>query len=148
MPDDIEAQRETFRQMGKTAFVLGYTGEVGKELVKELLKSKVFSKVTLIGRRVVNYEDELYKDIVSLHALFGIYLIKVILLSKEVGATATLKYRCYIFESPAVISPPPPVILRDFTGFYGSFGNPILILENIHPSSVRILCNIVGWGGG
>ena len=80
MPDDIEAQRETFRQMGKTAFVLGYTGEVGKELVKELLKSKIFSRVTLIGRRVVNYEDELYKDAVSLHACVGIHLIRVILL--------------------------------------------------------------------
>ena len=117
MPDDIEAQRETFRQMGKTAFVLGYTGEVGKELVKELLKSKIFSRVTLIGRRVVNYEDELYKDIVSMHALMGVYLIKVILLSKEVGATAPNKYRCYIFESPAVISPRPQLfygILQDF----------------------------------
>ena len=66
MSDDIEAQRETFRQMNKTAFVLGYTGETGKELVKELLKSKIFSRVTLIGRRIVNYEDELYKDVVSL----------------------------------------------------------------------------------
>ena len=65
MPDDIEAQRDTFRQMGKTAFVVGYTGEVGKELVKELLKSKIFSRLTLIGRRIVNYEDELYKDVVS-----------------------------------------------------------------------------------
>lgn len=65
MPDDIEAQRDAFRQMNKSAFVLGYTGEVGKELVKELLRSKVFSRVTLIGRRQVNYEDELYKDVVS-----------------------------------------------------------------------------------
>ena len=66
MPDDIEAQRETFRQMGKTAFVVGYTGETGKELVKELLRSKVFSRVTLIGRRIVKYEDKLYKDVVSI----------------------------------------------------------------------------------
>ena len=65
MPDDIEAQREIFRQMGKTAFVVGYTGEVGKELVKELLKSNIFSRLTLIGRRIVNYEGELYKDVVS-----------------------------------------------------------------------------------
>ena len=65
MPDDSEAQRDTFRQMGKTAFVVGYTGEVGKELVKELLKSKIFSRLTLIGRRIVNYKDELYKDVVS-----------------------------------------------------------------------------------
>ncbi len=64
MPDNIEELRENFRQMNKSAFVLGYTGEVGKELVKELLTSKVFSRVTLIGRRRVPYEDELRKDVV------------------------------------------------------------------------------------
>ena len=50
--------------MGKSAFVLGYTGEVGKELVKELLKSQIFQRVVLIGRRQVEYQDELYKDVV------------------------------------------------------------------------------------
>ena len=50
--------------MGKSAFVLGYTGEVGKELVKELLKSQIFQRVVLIGRRHVEYQDDLYKDVV------------------------------------------------------------------------------------
>ena len=58
-------QREKFKAENKSAFVLGATGEVGKELVKELLKSNVFQKVILIGRREIKYEDELYKDIVS-----------------------------------------------------------------------------------
>ena len=48
-----------------SCFVVGYTGEVGKELVKELLTRKVFSRVTLIGRREVQYSDELFKDVVS-----------------------------------------------------------------------------------
>jgi len=43
--------------------VLGATGEVGKEVVKALLQQRIFSKVVLIGRRQVQYEDELYKDV-------------------------------------------------------------------------------------
>ncbi|XP_067936050.1 oxidoreductase HTATIP2-like [Watersipora subatra] len=41
----------------KSAFVIGYTGATGKELVKELAKSKRFERVTLIGRRKVEYDD-------------------------------------------------------------------------------------------
>jgi oxidoreductase len=47
----------------KTAFVLGYTGEVGKEIVRELLEKKIFKKVVLIGRRSVTYEDPLYASV-------------------------------------------------------------------------------------
>jgi len=65
MADDKEKLVQEYQQMNKTAFVLGYTGEIGKELVKTLLSSHVFAKVVLIGRRTVTYEDELYKDIVS-----------------------------------------------------------------------------------
>ncbi len=64
MANDIDRNREQFRTMNKSAFVLGYTGESGKSLVKELLQSKVFSRVVLIGRREVKYEDDLYKDVV------------------------------------------------------------------------------------
>jgi len=46
----------------QTAFVVGYTGEVGKELVKELLQRNVFRKVLLIGRREVQLEGDLYKN--------------------------------------------------------------------------------------
>uniref|UniRef100_A0A914DT94 Protein HTATIP2 n=1 Tax=Acrobeloides nanus TaxID=290746 RepID=A0A914DT94_9BILA len=38
----------------KTAFVVGYTGEVGKQLTKELLQKKIFARVVLIGRRKVD----------------------------------------------------------------------------------------------
>jgi len=54
---------QAFRQQNKTAFVLGYTGEVGKEVVKAILKNQLFSRVVLIGRRTVNYDDELFKDV-------------------------------------------------------------------------------------
>ena len=48
---------EDFKNKNMTAFVLGYTGEVGKQLVKELASSKIFQKVVLIGRRKVEYDD-------------------------------------------------------------------------------------------
>lgn len=54
----VEENKEKFATMNKSAFVLGYTGEVGKVLVEELVKSKVFSQIILIGRREVKYEDE------------------------------------------------------------------------------------------
>jgi len=46
---------------GKAAFVVGYTGELGSELTRQLLESKIFDRVVLIGRRKVNYSDELHK---------------------------------------------------------------------------------------
>lgn len=49
----------------KMAFVVGYTGETGKTLVKELLQRKVFKKLILIGRRQVKLDGDLYKDTVS-----------------------------------------------------------------------------------
>lgn len=47
------------------AFVLGYTGETGKVLVKELSKGKVFKNVMLIGRREVQLEKDLWPEFVS-----------------------------------------------------------------------------------
>ena len=47
-----------------TGFVLGYTGEVGKEVVKELAAHDL-SKVVLIGRRQVKYEEEPLAKFVS-----------------------------------------------------------------------------------
>ncbi|ESO02200.1 hypothetical protein HELRODRAFT_66168 [Helobdella robusta] len=44
---------------GKKAFILGYTGEVGKELVKAVFQDKNFQQITLIGRRMINYENDL-----------------------------------------------------------------------------------------
>lgn len=54
---EVVHNMEEFRTKNMTAFVLGYTGEVGKQLVKELAASKIFQKVVLIGRRKVEYED-------------------------------------------------------------------------------------------
>ena len=65
MAGDNDKLVPEYQQMNKTAFVLGYTGAVGKELVKALLESHIFARVVLIGRRTVTYEDELYKDVVS-----------------------------------------------------------------------------------
>jgi len=62
---DHEKLVQEYQQMNKSAFVLGYTGAVGKELVKALLGSRIFARVVLIGRRTVTYDDDLHKDVVS-----------------------------------------------------------------------------------
>jgi len=49
----------------RSAFVVGYTGATGKDLVKELAKSKKFEQVVLIGRRKVEYEDQELQKFVS-----------------------------------------------------------------------------------
>lgn len=48
----------------QSAFVAGYTGEVGKQVAKLLLTHKIFGRVVLVGRRVVDYTEEIYKDVV------------------------------------------------------------------------------------
>ncbi|XP_072045737.1 oxidoreductase HTATIP2-like [Amphiura filiformis] len=62
MGDNAAENMEKLRSLSKTAFVVGYTGETGKALVKTLANTKVFSKVTLIGRRQVEYEEDMLKD--------------------------------------------------------------------------------------
>ncbi len=62
MADNAPANLESYRGQGKSAFVVGYTGETGKALVKELSRTKIFDKVTLIGRRKVQYDQDLLKD--------------------------------------------------------------------------------------
>ena len=51
--------------LGRSAFILGYSGEVGKELVKEVVKSNIYQKVVLIGRRKIEYKDESLASLVS-----------------------------------------------------------------------------------
>ena len=65
----VEENKEKFATMNKSAFVLGYTGEVGKVLVEELISSKVFSRIVLIGRREVKYEDEARQNLVICKSL-------------------------------------------------------------------------------
>lgn len=50
---------------GRSAFVIGFTGSTGKELVKELASSDKFSKVVLIGRRTVEYDSPALQSLVS-----------------------------------------------------------------------------------
>ncbi|XP_041467098.1 oxidoreductase HTATIP2-like [Lytechinus variegatus] len=61
-PPPLQDEMEKFRALGKTAFVAGYTGECGKALVQELARTKIFSKVFLIGRREVPLKGDVFKD--------------------------------------------------------------------------------------
>ncbi|XP_038053303.1 oxidoreductase HTATIP2-like [Patiria miniata] len=62
MACNVDEKMDAYRAKNQTAFVVGYTGEIGKEVVKELAKTKIFSNVFLVGRREVKFEDELFKD--------------------------------------------------------------------------------------
>jgi len=42
--------------------ILGYTGASGSALATEILKNKLFKSTTLIGRRIVEYKEEIYKN--------------------------------------------------------------------------------------
>ncbi|XP_003462644.2 oxidoreductase HTATIP2 [Cavia porcellus] len=55
--------REDFRMQNKSVFILGASGETGKVLLKEILEQNLFSKVTLIGRRKLTFEEEAYKNV-------------------------------------------------------------------------------------
>ncbi|PIK39253.1 hypothetical protein BSL78_23913 [Apostichopus japonicus] len=57
-PPDSSSGTTTEQSPKMSAFIVGYTGEVGKELVRQLAKTNTFGKVLLIGRRKVEYKDE------------------------------------------------------------------------------------------
>ncbi|KAM9461553.1 oxidoreductase HTATIP2 [Clarias gariepinus] len=61
---DAAALEDHFRQMNKSCFILGASGETGKALLKEIVERKVFTKVTLIGRRQLSFEDKTYENVV------------------------------------------------------------------------------------
>ncbi|CAJ0966538.1 unnamed protein product [Ranitomeya imitator] len=63
MAKDLKTLQEDYRQLNKSCFILGASGETGKELLKQIVQSRLFSKVTVIGRRKLNFEDESYKDV-------------------------------------------------------------------------------------
>ncbi|XP_072278414.1 oxidoreductase HTATIP2 isoform X2 [Pyxicephalus adspersus] len=65
MATDIATTREEYRKLNQSCFILGATGETGKELLKEIIQSRLFSRITLIGRRKLNYDDEAYKEVVQ-----------------------------------------------------------------------------------
>ncbi|XP_075044541.1 protein HTATIP2 [Mixophyes fleayi] len=63
MEKDLQKLQEEYRQMNKSCFILGASGETGKELLKEIVQRQLFSKITLIGRRKLTFEDEAYKNV-------------------------------------------------------------------------------------
>ncbi|XP_022519654.2 oxidoreductase HTATIP2 [Astyanax mexicanus] len=62
---NLPVMEETFRQQNKSCFILGASGETGKQLLKEIMESKIFSKVTLIGRRTLTFQDKSYENLVQ-----------------------------------------------------------------------------------
>ncbi|KAL8559370.1 hypothetical protein ACOMHN_045090 [Nucella lapillus] len=56
MASETDSNLDRFKGEDHTAFVLGYTGESGKSLLKDLKELKVFKKVVLIGRREVSLD--------------------------------------------------------------------------------------------
>ncbi|XP_008335203.1 oxidoreductase HTATIP2 isoform X2 [Cynoglossus semilaevis] len=65
MAEDLKTQEENFRQQNKSCFVLGASGESGQMLLKELLHRNIFSKITLIGRRQLSFEDKAHENLVQ-----------------------------------------------------------------------------------
>ncbi|KAM3877336.1 oxidoreductase HTATIP2-like [Diretmus argenteus] len=65
MAEDMKTLEETFRQQNKSCFILGASGETGKLLLQELLQRNIFSKITLIGRRQLTFEDKAYENLVQ-----------------------------------------------------------------------------------
>ncbi|XP_053490515.1 oxidoreductase HTATIP2 [Ictalurus furcatus] len=62
---DVAALEENFRQKNKSCFILGASGETGKALLKEIVQRNIFTKVTLIGRRQLSFEDKAYENVVQ-----------------------------------------------------------------------------------
>lgn len=55
--------REDFRMQNKSVFILGASGETGRMLLKEILEQSLFSRVTVIGRRKLIFDEEVYKNV-------------------------------------------------------------------------------------
>ncbi|XP_077568609.1 oxidoreductase HTATIP2 isoform X1 [Stigmatopora nigra] len=65
MTSDMKRLEENFRQQNKSCFVLGASGETGKMLLQELQLRNIFSKITLIGRRQLNFEGKEFDNLVQ-----------------------------------------------------------------------------------
>ncbi|MBN3305351.1 HTAI2 Oxidoreductase, partial [Amia calva] len=65
MAHDMQALQERFTQRRRSCFVLGASGETGRALLRELLQRRLFSRVTLIGRRKMTFEDQAYENLVQ-----------------------------------------------------------------------------------
>ncbi|XP_054859534.1 oxidoreductase HTATIP2-like [Eublepharis macularius] len=62
-PEELKKLRETFRAKKQTCFILGASGETGKEVLTKILRQQLFSKVTLIGRRKLDLEGSFYSNV-------------------------------------------------------------------------------------
>lgn len=60
----MAALEENFRRKNKSCFILGASGETGKVVLKGILQRNIFTKVTLIGRRQLSFEDKAYENVV------------------------------------------------------------------------------------
>ncbi|XP_078405643.1 LOW QUALITY PROTEIN: oxidoreductase HTATIP2 [Cetorhinus maximus] len=65
MSKDINTLRETYRTLNKSCFILGASGETGKVLLREIVQSQIFTKVTLIGRRKLTSEDAAHENVIQ-----------------------------------------------------------------------------------
>ncbi|KAM6979957.1 oxidoreductase HTATIP2 [Aplochiton taeniatus] len=65
MAEDMNTLEENFRQQNRSCFVLGASGETGRLLLKEIVERNIFSKITLIGRRQLNFEEKAYENLVQ-----------------------------------------------------------------------------------
>lgn len=66
MAEDTKTLEDRFRQQNKSCFILGASGETGKLLLQDVLERNIFTKVTLIGRRKLTFEEEKYQNLVGL----------------------------------------------------------------------------------
>ncbi|XP_067351683.1 oxidoreductase HTATIP2 isoform X1 [Channa argus] len=65
MAEDMKTLEESFRQQNNSCFILGASGETGRLLLQELLERNIFSKITLIGRRQLTFEDKVHETLVQ-----------------------------------------------------------------------------------
>ncbi|XP_058402117.1 oxidoreductase HTATIP2 isoform X3 [Diceros bicornis minor] len=77
--------REDFRMQNKSVFILGASGETGRVLLKEILEQGLFSKVTLIGRRKLTFDEEAYKNVEGFVRVDRDYVLKSAELAKAGG---------------------------------------------------------------
>ncbi|KAJ7317592.1 hypothetical protein JRQ81_003754 [Phrynocephalus forsythii] len=61
--EELKTARENFQRGNATCFILGASGETGKELLAEILNQQLFSRVTLIGRRELDLKGPLYTNV-------------------------------------------------------------------------------------
>ncbi|KAI1904609.1 hypothetical protein AGOR_G00007380 [Albula goreensis] len=65
MEHDVKTLEENFRENNLSCFILGASGETGKELVKDIVSRKIFSRITLIGRRELKFEDNAHQSLIQ-----------------------------------------------------------------------------------